>query len=55
MEPNCAVFLTGYVVCEKKDPVENSNQTLSFMVSGYSFHMKDYFDVEMYNCMFTGS
>lgn len=24
------------------------------MASGYSFHMKDYFDVKIYNCMFTG-
>lgn len=25
------------------------------MASGYSFHMQNYFNVEMYNCMFTGS
>jgi len=24
------------------------------MVSGYGFHVKDYYDVEMYNCIFTG-
>lgn len=39
----------------KKEYSLKLKKPLSFMASGYSFRVNDYFDVEIYSCVFRGN